>query len=71
MGAILFLSGQQGRNQAVNTSAELRSASAPAYTIAVDGETAFQDVDRRGLYDDLCDPLIVADHLDADALNTL
>ena len=73
----------------MNTSAELTATQAPDYagahltrwTLTVNGETVYQDVDQWGLpydgspsgdlYDDLCDRLIVTGHLDADALNTL
>lgn len=51
------------------------------FTLTVEGEQAFQDVDRWGLpyngspnsnlHDDLCDWLIVMGRLDADALNAL
>lgn len=51
------------------------------YTLTLDGETAFQDVDQWGLpyngspngdlYDDLCDWLAATGRLDADALNAL
>lgn len=51
------------------------------YTLALNGESVFQDVDQWGLpyngspngdlYDDLCDWLIVMGRLDADALNAL
>lgn len=72
----------------MNTAAKL--AAAPAdyagerltrWTLTLDGETVFQDVDQWGLpyngspnsdlYDDLCDRLIVMGRLDADALNAL
>lgn len=51
------------------------------WTLTLGDEQAFQDVDQFGLpynggpsgdlYDDLCDLLIIAGHLDADALNAL
>lgn len=51
------------------------------WTLTLHGEQVFQDVDQWGLpyngspngslYDDLCDRLIIAGHLDADALNAL
>lgn len=51
------------------------------WTLILNGEQVFQDVDQWGLpyngspagdlYGDLCDWLIVAGHLDADALNAL
>lgn len=51
------------------------------WTLALGDEQAFQDVDQFGLpyngspsgdlYDDLCDLLIMAGRLDADALNAL
>lgn len=51
------------------------------FTLTVEGESAFQDVDQWGLpyngspsgnlYDDLCDWLIIMGRLDADALNAL
>lgn len=73
----------------MSTSAELSAAPAPDYagdrltrwTLTVNDETVFQDVDRWGLpyagspngdlYDDLCDRLIIMGRLDADALNAL
>lgn len=51
------------------------------YTLTLGDEQVFQDVDQWGLpyngspngdlYDDLCDWLIVAGRLDADALNAI
>lgn len=51
------------------------------FTLTVQGESAFQDVDQWGLpydgspsgdlHDDLCDWLIIMGRLDADALNAL
>lgn len=51
------------------------------YTLTLDGENVFQDVDQWGLpyngspagalYDDLCDWLILMGRLDVDALNAL
>ena len=51
------------------------------YTLTLGDEQVFQDVDQwglpyngspnGGLYDDLCDWLIIAGRLDADALNAL
>ncbi len=51
------------------------------YTLTIDGETAFQDVDQFGLpydgsphgrlHDDLCEVLEGMGHLDVDALNAL
>lgn len=51
------------------------------FTLTVEGESVFQDVDQWGLpydgspsgnlYDDLCDLLIIMGRLDADALNVL
>ena len=73
----------------MNAAAKLNAAPAPDYagdrltrwTLTLNDEQVFQDVDRFGLpydgspngalYDDLCDRLIAAGHLDADALNAL
>lgn len=73
----------------MHSAAKLTSATAPDYaghlltrwSLTLNGEYAFQDVDQWGLpyagspagdlYDDLCDRLIVMGHLDADALNAL
>lgn len=73
----------------MNTAAKLNATPAPDYagdrltrwTLTLNGEQAFQDVDQFGLpydgsssgdlYDDLCDRLIVMGRLDADALNAL
>ena len=72
----------------MNTAAKLTAAPADCagerltrWTLTLDGETVFQDVDQWGLpyngspnsdlYDDLCDRLIVMGRLDADALNAL
>lgn len=73
----------------MNNAAKLTSAPAPDYagtplvrwSLSLDGERVFQDVDQRGLpyagpptgdlYDDLCDRLVVMGNLDADALNAL
>ena len=73
----------------MNATAQLRAAPhtdaagnpLTRYTLALDGEKAFQDVDQWGLpydgspngdlHDDLCDRLIVMGLLDADALNAL
>lgn len=73
----------------MNTAAKLSRAAAPDYagtpltrwSITLDGDRAFQDVDQWGLpydgspggylYDDLCDRLILMGRLDADALNAL
>lgn len=73
----------------MNSAAKLTSAAAPDYagtpltrwSLSLNGERAFQDVDQWGLpyagspagdlYDDLCDRLIVMGNLDADALNAL
>lgn len=73
----------------MNSAAKLEAAPAPDYagtpltrwSLTLDGDHAFQDVDQWGLpyagspsgdlYDDLCDRLIVTGRLDADALNTL
>lgn len=73
----------------MNGTAELTSAPAPDYagaplvrwSLSLNGEHVFQDVDQWGLpyagspagdlYDDLCDRLIVMGNLDADALNAL
>jgi len=70
----------------MNTSTELNFTPAPDYagapltrwTLTVNDEHVFQDVDQWGLpndgspsselYDNLCDLLIDAGHLDADAL---
>ena len=70
-------------------SAELDAAPAPDYagdrltrwTLTIDGESAFQDVDQWGnpydgspaspLHDDLCEVLEGVGHLDADTLNEL
>lgn len=51
------------------------------WTLTLDGQKVFQDVDQWGLpydgspnsdpYDYLCDLLIITGHLDADALNAL
>ena len=51
------------------------------FTLAIDGEEAFQDVDQwglpydgspnGGLHDDLCDWLTVMGRLDADAIKAL
>lgn len=51
------------------------------FTLSLDGEEVFQDVDRWGLpydgspngdlHDDLCDWLIIMGRLDADALSAL
>ena len=51
------------------------------WTLTINGEAAFRDVDRFGLpydgspssdlYDDLCEVLEGMGHLDADALNAL
>ena len=69
--------------------AQLDASPAPDYagdsltrwTLTVDGESAFQDVDQwglpyngspaGGLYDDLCDWLTLMGRLDVDALNAL
>lgn len=73
----------------MNSAAKITSTPAPDYagdhltrwTLSLDGEEVFQDVDQFGLpydgspcsdlHDDLCDRLIVTGHLDADALNAL
>lgn len=73
----------------MNTEANLNASPAPDYagdrltrwTLTLNDETAFQDVDKFGLpyngssggslYDDLCDRLIIMGRLDADALNAL
>jgi hypothetical protein len=73
----------------MNSAAKLTSAAAPdhagapltRWTLTLNDERAFQDVDQWGLpyagspagdlYDDLCDRLIVMGNLDADALNAL
>ena len=70
-------------------SAELDASPAPGcagntltrWTLTIDGESAFQDVDQQGLpYDgspngdlhsDLCEVLEGMGHLDADALNAI
>ena len=70
-------------------SAELDATPAPDYagdhltrwTLTVDGESAFQDVDQWGLpydgspasdlHDDLCEVLEGVGHLDTDAINAL
>lgn len=70
-------------------SAELGASPAPDYagdhltrwTLTIDGESAFQDVDQWGLpydgspnsslHDDLCEVLEGMGHLDADTLNAL
>lgn len=73
----------------MNTTAQLRCAPLTdaagnpltRFTLTLEGEEAFQDVDQWGLpydgspnsdlHDDLCDWLIVMGRLDADALNAL
>lgn len=73
----------------MNAAAKLNATPAPDYagdhltrwTLTLNDERAFQDVDQFGLpydgspsgdlYDDLCDRLIVMGRLDADALNAL
>lgn len=73
----------------MNATAELTAAPAPDYagtpltrwSLVLDGERVFQDVDQwglpydgspaGGLHDDLCDRLVVMGRLDADALNAL
>nr|DAF98680.1 MAG TPA: hypothetical protein [Siphoviridae sp. ctgaU3] len=73
----------------MNAAAKLTQAAAPDYagapltrwTLTLEGEYVFQDVDQwglpydgspaGGLYDDLCDRLILMGRLDADALNAL
>ena len=73
----------------MSTAAKLTKATAPDYagapltrwSLTLDGEYVFQDVDQWGLpyagspvgdlYDDLCDRLIIMGRLDADALNAL
>ena len=73
----------------MNTTAKLVATTAPDYagtplvrwSLTLNGEYVFQDVDQWGLpydgspagdlYDDLCDRLILMGHLDADALNAL
>ena len=73
----------------MNSATKLTSAVAPDYagtpltrwSLPLNDEHAFQDVDQRGLpyagspagdlYDDLCGRLIAMGHLDADALNAL
>lgn len=70
-------------------SADLDASPAPDYagdhltrwTLTIDGESAFQDVDQWGLpydgspasdlHDDLCEVLEGMGHLDADTLNAL
>lgn len=73
----------------MNSTAEITAAPAPDYagtpltrwSLVLDGEYVFQDVDQWGLpydgspagdlYDDLCDWLTTLGRLDADALNAL
>lgn len=73
----------------MNASSTLTRTEAPDYagtrlsrwTLAFNGESAFQDVDQWGLpydgsprsslYDDLCDLMVFLGRLDADALNAL
>lgn len=73
----------------MNSAAKLAATTAPDYagtplarwSLTLNGEHVFQDVDQWGLpyagsqagdlYDDLCDRLILMGRLDADALNAL
>lgn len=73
----------------MNSAAKLTADTAPDYagtsltrwTLTLNDERVFQDVDQWGLpyngspasdlYDDLCDRLIIMGRLDADALNAL
>ena len=73
----------------MNSAAKLVAATAPDYagtpltrwSLTLDGEYVFQDVDQGGLpyagspagdlHDDLCDRLILMGRLDVGALNTL
>ena len=66
---------------AVTTAPDYAGAPLARWSLTLNGEYVFQDVDQWGLpydgspacglYDDLCDRLILMGRLDADALNAL
>lgn len=71
----------QGARLGATTRTDAAGNSLTRWTLALDGQKVFQDVDQWGLpydgspsgdlYDDLCDWLIIMGRLDADALNAL